>query len=859
MNTEIYTIKSLEALKEAESLAQRENHSLIEKEHLLYTMLTQEDGIVPAIVVKICGSTNAILADVRHLLDEKPKTFGDTAHTNLSSSLEHALVMAESYSKKLKDEYVSTEHFLLALAEDGGKVGDVLKAHGINTKTILEALRESRGNARVTSENPESTFNALDKYCLDLTSQARAEKLDPVIGRDDEIRRVMQVLSRRTKNNPVLIGEPGVGKTAIVEGLARRIALNDVPDSLKGKRVLSLDLGALVAGAKYRGEFEERLKAVINEVGQSEGSIILFIDEMHTLVGAGASEGSMDASNLLKPALARGQLRAIGATTLNEYRKYIEKDAALERRFQQVYCHEPSVEDTISILRGLQEKYEVHHGVRIKDEALIAAATLSNRYITSRFLPDKAIDLVDEAASRLKMEIESQPVALDEVERKILQLDIEKVSLSKEEDDLASKERLKKIEKELMVLKEKRDAMKMQWQNEKAKINESRQCKEELERLRIEEARYVREGNLTNAAELKYGKIPTLQKKLEALTKRNEEDANSGKQLLREEVSEQDIARIVSMWTGIPVSKMMADEMQKYLHLEDVLQKRVVGQDKAVRAVSDAIRRNKAGLSDGNRPLASFLCVGPTGVGKTELAKTLSSFLFNDEAALTRIDMSEYMEKISVSRLIGAAPGYVGYEEGGQLTEAVRRRPYSVILFDEIEKAHRDVFNIFLQILDDGRLTDSQGRVVDFKNTIIIMTSNIGSEYFLEEDTSNIKEKIDELLLQSFRPEFINRIDEVLLFNKLDESSIRKIVDIQLENVNKRLEERQRKLVVEDVAKELLMEKGYNPAFGARPLKRTIQTEIENKVATVILEGKFPEGKTLLVKRNGNELTFNVE
>ncbi|MGP1521342.1 MAG: ATP-dependent chaperone ClpB [Treponema sp.] len=859
MNTEIYTIKSLEALKEAESLAQRENNSLIEKEHLLYAMLTQEEGIVPAIVTKISGSTNAVLTDVKRLLDEKPKIFGDTVHTNLSNGLEHALALSESYAKKLKDDYVSTEHFLLALVEDGGKVADVLKAHGIDTKTILEALRESRGNTRVTSENPEATFNALEKYCLDLTAQARQEKLDPVIGRDDEIRRVMQVLSRRTKNNPVLIGEPGVGKTAIVEGLSRRIALNDVPDSLKGKRVLALDLGALVAGAKYRGEFEERLKAVISEVQESEGNIILFIDEMHTLVGAGASEGSMDASNLLKPALARGQLRAIGATTLNEYRKYIEKDAALERRFQQVYCHEPSVEDTISILRGLQEKYEVHHGVRIKDEALIAAATLSNRYITSRFLPDKAIDLVDEAASRLKMEIESQPVALDEVERKILQLDIEKVSLSKEEDDLASKERLKKLEKELMELKEKRDVMKMQWQNEKAKINESRQCKEELEKLRIEQAKYEREGDLNRAAELKYGKIPTLQKKLEDITKRNEEALHSGKQLLREEVSEQDIARIVSMWTGIPVSKMMADEMQKYLRLEDVLKKRVVGQDEAVSAVCDAIRRNKAGLSDGNKPLASFLCVGPTGVGKTELAKTLSSFLFNDEAALTRIDMSEYMEKISVSRLIGAAPGYVGYEEGGQLTEAVRRRPYSVILFDEIEKAHRDVFNIFLQVLDDGRLTDSQGRVVDFKNTIIIMTSNIGSEYFLEDDTSNIREKIDGLLLQSFRPEFINRIDEVLLFNKLDKTSIRQIVDIQLENLNKRLDERHRRLEVEEDAKNLLMEKGYNPTFGARPLKRTIQTEVENKVAEIILEGKFPEGKTLLIRRVGNGLSFDVE
>ena len=855
MNTNIYTIKSIEALNEASSLAERSNNSLIENEHLLYALLSQEGGIVPLLIEKISGSSESLKKDVEKAISDKPRSIGDSSRTSMSSGLEHTASIAEKWAKDLKDDYVSTEHFLLSLSQDAGNVGKILKTHGIEVKNILQALKESRGGMRVTSESPESTFNSLEKYCTDLTRLAKDEKLDPVIGRDDEIRRVMQVLSRRTKNNPVLIGEPGVGKTAIVEGLARRIALEDVPDSLKNKRVLALDLGSLVAGAKYRGEFEERLKSVINEAIQSEGGIILFIDEMHTLVGAGASEGAMDASNLLKPALARGQLRAIGATTLNEYRKYIEKDAALERRFQQVFCKEPSVEDTISILRGLQKKYEVHHGVRIKDEALIAAATLSNRYITSRFLPDKAIDLVDEAASRLKMEIESQPVALDEVERKILQLDIEKASLSKEEDK-DSLERLKKIEKELMELKEKRDAMKMQWQNEKAKITEAKQHKEEMEKLKSLEAKYIREGRLNEAAELKYGKIPELQKKIEEINKKNDALLKSGQHLLREEVSEEDIARIVSMWTGIPLSKMMANEMQKYIELEDVLKKRVVGQDEAVKAVSDAIRRSKAGLSEASRPLASFLCVGPTGVGKTELAKTLSSFLFNDEAALTRFDMSEYMEKISVSRLIGAAPGYVGYEEGGQLTEAVRRRPYSVLLFDEIEKAHRDVFNIFLQILDDGRLTDSQGRVVDFKNTIIIMTSNIGAEYFLQDDVSNIREKIDELLLQSFRPEFINRIDEVLLFNKLDKKALRGIVDIQLEKLNKRLLERHRMLKVEDGAKEFLMEKGYNPAFGARPLKRAIQAELENKIAHLVLEGKFGEGSTLIVKRAGDALIF---
>jgi len=858
MNTEKYTVKSVEALNEASSLAKRYNHSLIENEHVLYALLTQENGIVPFLVERIGGEKDAIILEIKTLLDNKPRSIGESSYTKFSSSVEHVIAIAEKYATQLKDSYVSTEHFLLALVEDDGNVSKILKKYGVNLKSVLQTLKETRGNARVTSDEPETTFNALEKYCTDLTHLAKENKLDPVIGRDDEIRRVMQVLSRRTKNNPVLIGEPGVGKTAIVEGLARRIALEDVPDSLKKKKVLSLDLGSLVAGAKYRGEFEERLKAVINEAINSHGNIILFIDEMHTLVGAGATEGAMDASNLLKPALARGQLRSIGATTLNEYRKYIEKDAALERRFQQVYCSEPNVEDTISILRGLQEKYEVHHGVRIKDEALIAAATLSNRYITSRFLPDKAIDLVDEAASRLKMEIESQPVDLDEVERKILQLDMEKVSLSKEKDD-SSLERLKKIEKELMELKEKRDAMKLQWQNEKSRIIEVKTYKEELEKLRVEEEKYIRDGELTKASELKYSKIPELEKKIEEINKKNDEMFKTGKHLLREEVSEEDIARIVSMWTGIPVSKMMANEMQKYLMLEDVLQKRVVGQEKAVKAVCDAIRRNKAGLSDSTKPLGSFLCIGPTGVGKTELAKTLSSFLFNDEAALTRIDMSEYMEKISVSRLIGAAPGYVGYEEGGQLTEAVRRRPYSVILFDEIEKAHKDVFNIFLQILDDGRLTDSQGRVVDFKNTIIIMTSNIGAQYFLEDNTSNIKNEIEELLIKSFKPEFINRIDEVLLFERLEKDTIRKIVDIQIENLNKRLEERHRVLKVDESAKDFLMDKGYNPSFGARPLKRAMQTEIENKVAYMILEEKFPEGKALLVEKKGNSLSFKVE
>ncbi len=854
MNYDQFTLKAQDAIQEANSIAQQEDHSEIGTEHLLLALLEQEDGVIPPLVERIGLKVSTLIQQVEDLLATYPRITGN-AQISFSPEAQKIIAKAEKEVSALKDEYLSTEHLFLAIAQSDGRCGTLLKNNGITKDSILSALKAVRGNQRVTNQDPEATMQSLDKYCKDLTTLAKQEKIDPVIGRDEEIRRVMQVLSRRTKNNPVLIGEPGVGKTAIVEGLARRIVSGDVPDSLKDKRLLSLDLGALVAGAKFRGEFEERLKSVIHEVQKSEGRIILFIDELHTLVGAGASEGSMDASNMLKPALSRGEIHVIGATTLDEYRKYIEKDSALERRFQQVYCAEPSVEDTIAILRGLKEKYEVHHGVRIRDEALVAAAPLSNRYITSRFLPDKAIDLVDEAASRLKMEIESQPTELDQVERRILQLTIEKQALSKETDS-ASIERLEKLEKELAELTSKQQAMRLQWENEKKRIDEGRQLKEELEQLRIDEVKYTREGNFNKAAEIKYGKIPEIEKRL---AKEESEDEN----LLREEVGEEDIARVVSTWTGIPVSKMMASEMQKYIELEDVLHKRVIGQDEAVQSVADAIRRNRAGLSDENKPLGSFLFIGPTGVGKTELAKTLADFLFNDEKSLTRIDMSEYMEKFAVSRLIGAPPGYVGYDEGGQLTEAVRRRPYSVVLFDEIEKAHPDVFNILLQVLDDGRLTDSQGRIVDFKNTIIIMTSNLGSNLILEADTDeklqSLKPQIQDMLMKSFRPEFINRIDEVITFSRLDKSCITSIVKNQLDRVARRLQTRRIKLDFDESAINFLSDVGYDPLFGARPIKRAIQTYLENPLAKEILSGKFLEDSTIKISKNsdGTGLDFS--